>query len=688
MQVVTYKIIPDLDKNSITYSKNYRIFSTGEPLPGALRITGFSEDVDFGSADPANVIRKFRYSTNKSNWSLWYTFSESDLSNLTALEFGDTRVFFEVKYEYDDSTFDPLATKMIVSSVKFRVQSSVVTQDLYTPSVFSSSERSPAIIADREASFKPYEVGTAVGISKELSYQTNKLFGHEVVYFKTEPDREGGDFIFKEWTLYKTLERKCVKVVVPNNIFPDNKPNFTEFGVDFEIPFEIHIDHTYFQTMFGPNSQPRKRDYLYFPLTNRMYEIQGSYLFRGFMMEPTYWKIQLTKFHPNIDMLMKTDDRKFLDNIIMTSDELFGKQADEQKADALDKKQLSTISNKFDETRRSLHPDLSNKIQDFTFNYSPLIEYYYDMSGVRPKIVNYQVSSTSSSSDQYLSPSQPYSVYAYEGSEIFGAWLNRSLNTGDSSIDQNGKAIPVKMNGPKDSHTPFGKYVIAEGYKSLALNPTARQSLSESSPGVLQFKQSEHSVIYKAVASTLATPNMTFSALVKFNKGSQTIMLLNGYDNLLNQGLTISCSLSDDGASLNSTIYVSINGTSYSFAVGDLSYDTWYAVLIPISAQYGQVEVNVYSFNQDPSNVKNFNGLTRVFTDSSNIGAFSFVTDQNWSLLGANYSIANIRLFNTMIQDEDHEFVISQLFIRDESLLEIIDNARPRLNVPFIAINR
>jgi hypothetical protein len=41
-----------------------------------------------------------------------------------------------------------------------------------------------------------------------------------------------------------------------------------------------------------------------------------------------------------------------------------------------------------------------------------------------------------------------------------------------------------------------------------------------------------------------------------------------------------------------------------------------------------------------------------------------------------------------MIQAEDHEFIVSQLFIRDESVLSIIDNARPKLNIPFIGINR
>lgn len=690
MQVVAYKVIPEAPKNTITYSKNYRIFSTGEPVLGALRIVGFDEDLDLGSANPANIIRKMRYSTDRGNWSLWYSFSPEDLTDIASLDFGNVPIFLEVKYEYDDASYSALASQLVINNLKFRVESTHVAESLYTPTVYCSSERCPAIIAEREASFKPYEVGTAIGIAKELSLQTTKLFGHEVVYFKTEPDRDGGDFIFKEWTLFKTTDRKCVKVVVPNNVFPDNKPNFTEFGVDFEIPFEIHIDNVYFQSIFGADSQPRKRDYLYFPLTNRMYEIQGSYLFRGFMMEPLYWKVQLTKFNPNIDMLMKEPDRKFLDNIIMSSDELFGKQAEVQAKDALDKQQYKTISHKFDETRRSIHPDLSNKILDHTYNYAPLIEYYYDMSKVKPQIVNYTVSSNGDSSDQELTPSAPYTIYAYQDSEIYKNWQARLLNTGDSSISSTGKLIPIKMNGPKDSFNPAtGKYVAVEGFKNLSLNPSERVNLSEASAGILQFKQSENAVIYKAQASTVKTPNMTFSALVKFNKGTQSIKLIDGFDNYQEKGITVSCDLVDvDGLTANSTIYVRINSLQFGFQVGALEYDKWYSVIIPISAQYGQLEVNVYSFGQDPANIKNFNRLIKVYSGSATPGQFSFDTAENWTLPSGNYSIANIRLFNTMVQQEDHEFIVSQLFVRDESLLEIIDNARPRLNVPFISINK
>ena len=688
MQVVTYKIIPDLDKSSISHSKNYRIFSAGEPVPGAIKIVGFDEDLTLGSANPVNISRKFRYSLDRGNWSLWYPFSPADLTEIEMLDFEDSATFFEVKYEYDDSSYLALTEPLVINSAKFKVQSTSTQANLFTPNVVCSPERCPAVVAEAEAFFQPYEVGSAVSISKELSYQTNKLFGHEVVYFKTEPDRDGGDFIFKEWTLFKTTSRKCVKVVVPNNVFPDNKPSFTEFGVDFEIPFEIHIDHTYFQTMFGPGAQPRKRDYLYFPLLNRMYEIQGSYLFRGFMMEPTYWKIQLTKFHPNVDMLMKAEDRTFLDNIIMTSDELFGAQAEEQTKDALNKQQYSTISNKFDETRRSLHPDLKNRILDTTFNYAPLIEYYYDMSGVSSKIENYEVTSLGTNKDQYLSPNQPFEIYAYDDSTIFKSWQANLLRTGDSLVSSTGTLIPVKMNGPKDSFSHLGKYVVVEGYKSLSLLEKDRKSLDERTPGNFQFKQSEHGVIYKSVASTDKTPNMTFSAMLKFNRGTQTISVFDGFDNIQGKGMVISCSLVDSSGLAVTTIHVNINGTVYNFQVGELQFDTWYSLIVPVSAQYGQLEVNVYGFAKDQANIKNYNGLVKIFNGTATPGKFSFVTTQNWALPAANYSITNVRLFNTMVQDEDHEFIISQLFVRDESMLELIDNARPRLNVPFIAINR
>lgn len=689
MQIVAYKIIPDVSKNSISFSKNYRIFSTGEPLEQAIQITGFVDDIDLGSANSAYLIRKLRYSTDKANWSLWYSFTEENLTNLTDLAFSESNIFFEVKYEYDDSTYSAITTPLAVNEIKIRVKSSKIQADLFTPTTYCSSEQCPALIAEREASFKPYEINTAIGIAHELSFQTNKLFGHEVIYFKTEPDREGTDFIFKEYTLFKTTDRQCIKILVPDNKFPDNKPNFTDFGVDFaiDIPFEIHIDNTYFQMIFGKKSQPRKRDYIFIPLVNRMYEIQGSYLYRGFGLEPIYWKIQLVKFNPNIDMFMKAADRTFLDNIIVSTEQLFGVEAEVQKKDALDKQQFSTISTKFDESRERLHPDIKNKILDITFNYSPLIEYYYDLSGVLPALVNYTLTESASASAQIMTTTAPYEVYAYESSNIFSNWLANSLVTGDAAVISATQNAVIKMNGPKDSFTASGKYVVVEGYKNLGLKSTERRDLVATA-NVIQLKQAEHAVVYKKPASTTDTPNMTFSAIVNFNRVAQNVIFFRGYDDYTQKGVIISGTIVDNSGVPNLTIYVKINETQYSFPVGNIEYLKWYPLIVPISSQFNQLEVNMYSLRQDPANIKNFNKILPVYSHYVKTQAFTFNTTSSWSIPSANYSIANIRLFNTMIQAEDHEFIVSQLFIRDESVLSIIDNARPRLNIPFIGINR
>jgi len=692
MQVVVYKIIPDQAKSTISYSKNYRIFSTGEPLEKAIQIVGFDDEIELGSAIEANLIRRIRYSADRANWSLWYTFTPDDLGDLTSLFFNEGNAFFEVKYEYDDTTYNALATPIQVNWIKVRVKSTKVQAELSTPSVYCSDERCPVLIAEREASFKPYEVGTAIGIAKELSLQTNKIFGHEVIYFKTEPDRDSADFIFKEWTLFKTTERKCIKIMVPNNTFPDNKPNFTEFGVDFEVPFEIHIDHTYFQMIFGKGSQPRKRDYLFLPLLNRMYEIQGSYIYRGFAMEPIYWKVQLTKFQPNIDMLMKAEDRTFLDNLIVSSDQLFGAEAEVQKKDALDKQQYKTISTRFDEVRKTLNPDINSRILDITFNYAPLIEYYYDMKDVKSKLMTYELSGDGDSTDQLLTPSQPYEIYAYEESTLYQDWRVGQIGTGDInvSISKSKPQARIKINGPLDSHTPKGMYLTIEGYRKLALDPLDRVDIIETSTasGSVQFKQPTGAVIYKKFASTSSLPNMTFSALVNFNRGDQDVTFFKGYDDYQRKGLMIKGAIQDNSGTPSLIIYVIINDDQYAFPVGNIEYGKWYPIIVPLSSEFGQLEVNLYSLNQDPGNVKNYNRLISTYSLALNIGGFEFTTQSEWCLPAANYSIANIRLFNTMIKSEDHEFVVSQLFIRDESMLEIIDNARPRLNVPFISINR
>jgi len=148
----------------------------------------------------------------------------------------------------------------------------------------------------RDITFKPYDVNRGINLYQDLSKVVNNVFGHEVVYYSVQPQGRGKDVVIKEYTLFDVVDEQCVKVMVPNNQFPDAAINFDSWGLNFQQPFEIHIDRKYFESIFGKGSQPRKRDIIYFPLTNRIYEINSTYLFRDFMYSPVYFKIELKKY--------------------------------------------------------------------------------------------------------------------------------------------------------------------------------------------------------------------------------------------------------------------------------------------------------------------------------------------------------------------------------------------------------
>jgi hypothetical protein len=198
---------------------------------------------------------------------------------------------------------------------------------IYKPAPVCSNEVSnrPVIFSDCNFTFNPYAVNKALNMYQDLSLMVNKVFGWEANYYSIQPQGRGKDVILKEYTLFNVVAEKCVKIMVPQNQFPDNKINFDPFGLQFEEPFEIQIDKRYFESIFGKGSQPRKRDILYFPTPNRIYEINSTYLFKDFLNAPVYFKIELRKYSPKSNTYFQDPAYKEeLDGIAISTTELFG----------------------------------------------------------------------------------------------------------------------------------------------------------------------------------------------------------------------------------------------------------------------------------------------------------------------------------------------------------------------------
>lgn len=715
MAKTTVKLLIDPAKNSLTFSKNFRIFSTVDPVTGIIEFTDFVEDIittnSPAAIDLANLKRYFRYSSNRLDWSLWYDVEPGNLGDAASIILdAHESYYFEVKYEYDDGTLNELSAVIQINEIKLRFEVGTALPTTYAPVVSCSDERCTSIISNRDPSFRPYEVGSAIGMYQEISFFTNQLYGHQVVYFRTLPDTDSGDYIFKEWTLYKNVDRKCIKVLVPKNAFPSNAPKYTEFGLDFQLPFEIHLDHKYFQSIFGQGSEPRKRDFLYFPLINRMFEIQGSYLHRGFMMSPTFWKIQLKKFNPNIDMLLQDTTRTFLDNVILSSEQLFSEQVKDDIKDGTMPEQYTTISTTFDSSRRAIHPDLIQRPLRYTFNFASLIENYYDLSTVPFSDLTYEVTTTTNptSTDQVLAnlPSldstivqQHDVILAYQSSDMYSAWRSNALLTNDKNI-KGTNTLFCRVRGPFDTipnnigQSASGRYIRVEGYRNLTFRDQ-RDILIDVVGGkkYAKFKVRQTAVVYSAQPkfNTTTSKNLSYTSLFNVPSTAGAISFINGYDNETATGFKIDAQFIryfNDQPEGDLDLTITINSQVKFYTIANFKSSAWHAIVVSISNEFKQCGVYVYSIEEDPSDIINHNDFKRIFSSASSLVPTEFDLTQYYTLPTSNLLISNIRLFNTMIKEEQHDFILSQQFIKDESMLLLIDNCRPQINIPYIAKNR
>ena len=714
MAKTTVKLLIDPQKNSLTFSKNFRIFSTADPVSGIIEFTDFVEDIMLTSPDALDLTdlkRYFRYSRNRLDWSLWYEVSPTSLGDAATIFLDKVDPFyFEVKYEYDNGTNSELGTIIQINEIKLRFLQASSSPNTYSPVVICSDEKCTSIISNRDPSFRPYEVGSAIGMYQEMSYFTNQLYGHQVVYFRTLPEADSGDYVFKEWTLYKNVDRQCIKVMVPKNAFPSNAPKYTDFGMDFQLPFEIHLDHKYFQSIFGVNSEPRKRDFLYFPLINRMFEIQGSYLHRGLMMTPTFWKIQLKKYNPNIDMLLQDETRHFLDNVILSAEQLFKDEVEADIADSTMPKQYSTISTTFDSSRRAIHPEVTTRPLKYTYNFASLIENYYDLGTIpladlvfkttsdTPPLATSMNVATLPNLDPLILQDNSV-ILAYQGSDIYGSWRKNELITTDKNY-QGTSTLFCRVRGPFDTipnnigQSASGRYVRVEAYKDLTFK-TQRDILTETigSDTFAKFKVRESAVVYSAQPrfNSTDTKNLTFTCLFNVPSTATIINFINGYDNESQAGIDISgrfvryFSNQPEG---DLTITVKINSQVKTYTITNFVSAEWHALVISLSNEFSQCGAYVYSIREDPSDMINHNALRSVLANIGSMTPVEFAVDQYYTLPTSNLLITNLRLFNTMIKEEQHDFILSQQFIKDESMLLLIDNCRPQVNLPYIVKNR
>lgn len=744
---------------NFSYIGNYRVLSWDQPFSFVSEFNGWIIDLsgavinnsvlldNTADSDITNDIAiEFRYSIDGESWSLWANvgtaltgISKNYTSNLSSEEFKielDPANPFYPEFRFtsvvvnpdgsiaweDNQPIDP--TVSIVDfdlALTYNPDPNGPQNDIITrPTITCSNEKSnrPVVFSDNNFTFDPYAINKGLNLYKDLSLIVNKIFGFDTNYYSVQPQARGKDVVLKEYTIFDVVDEKCVKVVIPLNQFPDSKINIDPFGVQFEEPFEAHIDKIYFESIFGRGSQPRKRDIIYFPLTNRIYEINSTYLFRDFMYAPVYYKTELKKYNPKASTYFRDPALKEeLEGISLTHEKLFRSDiiSEEEKITKPQQFVNSSQRREDDPVRSYLYEYLSIIGYDLNNNWTIIFNNYYDLADA-----------FLSNSDFVYEPNKYRNAIRYkslpslaeEGEISYTAWFSlKNYNNENSLSKKPYSPAVISIDSETDSAIVYTTYPYKHGLSTFLghqYNPEGYVSIKSDSNHTGGFRVNSVIDEYKFSVENPNLPYAVDTGITKMQK-SQARNLLDGtyIDGVDQKGIRIDLIHSGTNETKNNNF---IETGSIEISLNELSYNSqlqfipeqgeWYGLVVNISNKYKQMGINIWKMSYDPNNPtqqstnlvkvhEDYRALTSQYTFSA---PSDIETDFNNPLYGTDNNsykiftspvlLGNVRIFKNMIDIEKQPILLNQNIVRDEHLAYIIDNAKPKLILPKFARNR
>lgn len=719
---------------------NYRIISYNDSFKNVQSFNGWIIDATGENPPSVFLYLEFRWSINGDNWSLWSELTEPAVQALPISPSNPLWIEIRLTASSDENSspyFPPgttLSPPIILND--FELDLTYVTvdpRDLMTapPAPICGKELTnyPIVFSDCDFTFRPYDINRAINLYQDLSKVVNNVFGHEVVYYSVQPQGRGKDVVLKEYTLFDVVDEKCVKVMVPNNQFPDAALTFDSWGLNFNQPFEIHIDRKYFEGIFGKGSQPRKRDIIYFPRTNRIYRIDSMYVFRDVNNYPVYFKIQLVKYdvQKNTTFIDAAAGTALHDYTVNTQ-ELFGADVENQETEVTKPQQYAVTSQRrFEDPIRSyINKDLPIIEYDLNNNWTIVFNNYYDLDKIfidDPNTID-PVSPDSGWTDEERDAvrwkANPVLTSADERS--FMCWF-RTRNYLDRSklVPKAAPKLPITIDNIGSGEITYTTYPIPHKLH-IRPNPNGYVSISGDSVRSGGFEILDIVDGFRFTVKDSGAPAPSTTAGWKVQK-AQSRILFDGYYN--GQGLYLDfiwsgsnavSSPTDNNYLQTGSFRVRINNLEISspFGAGIAStlgpfipsVDDWFGFVFNFSNVFRQYSIKVWKLTYDPENpttqtsdlslVHSLDGVTtQAYTfniqpeiETNNDSPFYGTNNYAYKTRSCPLWATNYRFFKYMVEEEKQSTILNQNIIDDAQLAIIIDNAKPVLKLPKIARNR
>jgi len=512
--------------------------------------------------------------------------------------------------------------------------------------------------------FNPNAALSALQTFNTLNNVTNKMFGIDARWFRAVPQQRSKDIMFKEYTLSCVEETPlCLRVVVANGTMPDSNYQYDLMGLEYNVPVEIQIDKKYWEEIAGFGTAPQKKDIVYLAMPNKLYQVESSYLKRGFMEQETTWVCNLRKYTPEASRREGDALKETIDKYTISEQELFGDAQEYERMKLTDKRQMSP----FNSTERDQFKELDDNLRVIPTNveiYGTIVaQGFYDMA-----------SSSMYNAVEYKSPVGDEIKPTYD--RAITAWIN------PQPVDESYEVVWIQEDL---TLTPPANYKIKiKGPRRFAVDDVFVISKSGSLnfyAKVIDDGYSSTGVYWCRIESSVVSHMNS----VKPNWSSQL-----GYKAKLKNPITlldgINTSTSGFAVTIAANQYVKIQyGTQEHMAILDtqLTDNTWYGVVVNIGNSWNQY--NVYVWEQHPSDL---DAKIRVKFYSTIPFTPEYTTVQKYTVNKSPSYVTNIRLFKTTIEEENQPKELLSYFTKDSDQALILDSCDIRFRAPYISKQR
>lgn len=468
-------------------------------------------------------------------------------------------------------------------------------------------------------------ISSYIGTVNALNTVISNMYGVVVKWFRAAPVDRAIDVIFQEYTLMNVTD--CgfdVNVIYDDTGYDEAALQYNMMGIQYQIPLTLSVSVDVWNAATNNDGTlPQKKDIVYFPQSNKLYQVVSMNPVKTVASQITAYKCNLSIYKPERSVHLNNNLAETIENYTESVNSVFGEDIKNEIADIVADKQTSPFNSSatMDKHKELGFDKNNNKIvlDNLICNGHLISRNYYDNDYKNLSfLVKYM-----NSDDVILDDDRFYSI-------IFRLKNNTSNDVLFTQIKEN------KTNKVYKSDKKINS-------KFLSINK-----------GLITLYAINENDKIKIENSILENYPNNWNSLGRYNVNNNQYNLLKGYTDKEVISLDV----------ITNSIIITINSKSINIPLDiNLLEGVWYNLSINLS-QNGNLRI--YKLD---------NNIEDLYYTEFNIKNWKNLNINRYEISNSDIDIRNIRLFNQRIDDKDKQLInIVSEFSNDSSKLIICDN--------------